>query len=93
MPKVPTTAGEVNPAAHDIAQNLGLAWEEPPAAAVPETDENGHAVLDGLDEPRTLHELQRRLGLPPATIATTVTLLEVAGHVQRLPSGKYFRVR
>ncbi|TSC75804.1 MAG: DNA processing protein [Parcubacteria group bacterium Gr01-1014_31] len=79
--------------ARDIAQNLGLAWEESPAAAVPETDENGHAVLDGLDEPRTLHELQRRLGLPPATIATTVTLLEVAGHVQRLPSGKYFRVR
>ncbi|MDO8560279.1 MAG: DNA-processing protein DprA [bacterium] len=78
--------------ARDIAESLGLTWEESPAAAMPETDANGHAVLDGLDEPRTLHELQQRTNLPPAALSSTVTLLEVAGHVRRLPSGKYFRV-
>lgn len=59
----------------------GLTSEENPEAA----------ILACLQEPLNRDELQRKSLLPTATLAATLTLLEIQGAVRKLPSGKIFR--
>lgn len=80
--------------AADITSALGLALPKPKThseifPAEPHTPAG--IILALLSEPLQREELQRTCHLAPDVLSATLTVLEVNGAIQRLPSGKFYR--
>jgi DNA processing protein len=78
--------------AADILVELGLAPAVTPRARMREIA-RAHPLLSAMGHgPVSLDEMARRTGLAAAALAAQLSLLEVDGHVEALPGGRFQRL-